>query len=469
MRALYLILLVQVLAFGAAPASNAAPFKLPPVQELKSSQGIKLFFMQQSEVPLLHISIGLQGGSSLDDVNGLAAFTAEALKLGTRSYKKAELEQRLDFLGATLETDTQDDFTSIELSLASSDVETLLPILAEIVTAPTFPENEILKLKERSISELKKRRESPSQVAEQYFNRLAFGVHPYAHPALGSPLSISRITRASVVSFYQKTFSPDRAAISVVGKFDPAALEKLINASFASWAAKPELLPLVTAAPPATDSSPKVLLVNKGDATETTFRIGGLGVPRSSPDWISLQVINTILGGRFTSWLNEELRIKTGLTYGAKSRFDAMKNGGTFAIASFTANENSFKALDLALSTYQRFSKEGFNQETLDSAKAYVKGQFPPRYETLESLSGFLIEKWIYGLPSDVIDRFESEVDALTLERSRALIQKYFPQKLDILLIGKAAELRSGASKYGRVIQTDVERIDDLSALSEAR
>jgi DNA-directed RNA polymerase len=201
----------------------------------------------------------------------------------------------------------------------------------------------------------------------------------------------------------------------------------------------------------------RVLLVDKSDSRETTFRIGGLGVPADSPDWTELQVLNTILGGRFTSLLNEELRVKSGLTYGARSRFAGMRSSGAFAISSFTATENTEKAVDLALKTYMGFVKNGVDAATLDSAKAYIKGLFPPRYETTDALSGFLIEMWTYKLSDAVINDFEKEVNSLTLDRANELIRKYFPsENLDILLIGQAAKIQDVASKYGRVIKTDM-------------
>ncbi len=450
-------------AFGLTSLIEASPFKLPPHQKEQWPNGLSVFLMPQSEVPLLHVSIGLQGGASWDEnqLSGLASYTGEALLLGTRLHKKADLEASLDFRGASFGTNARPDFLNIDLSMAAKDAPTLIPLLGEILLTPTFPEGELIKLKERTVSDLKKKRESPNLLADQFFNKLIFGTHSYAQATDGTAISISRITRQNVVAYYQKAFQPQLAAISVVGDFEPEAMKKLLQATFGGWQKGSQAVESVPT-PAVNAGAARVFLVDKRDATETTFRIGGQGVPRNTADWIPLQVINTILGGRFTSLLNEELRVKTGLTYGAKSRFDPFKMSGTFAISSFTANDNSFKALDLALETYRRFLKQGIDQSTLDSAKAYVKGQYPPRFETLDSLAQVLLDQWAYQLPDDVIDRFESEVDALTQTRANDLIRQYFPaDRLDILLIGKAASLRSGVQKYGRIIQLDLEKAED--------
>lgn len=446
--------------------AEALDFKLPAYQKLKFDNGLQVFLMPQKEVPLVHFTVAVQGGSTLDPENlqGLMSLTAEALKLGSKNYKKDQIEQRLDFLGAELESSVRADLTSIELSAAAKDVGTLIPLLADLVTAPSFPESEIIKLKERTISELKKAKESPRQLADQYFAKWVFAPHPYGRSLRGSTLSVSRSKRADFVALHKQNFRPERMAISVAGDFDPTSMEKTLRQAFGNW--KPQESSgesVALAVPdPKPQSEPRVLLVNKSDATETTFRIGGLGVPRNHQDWIALQVINTILGGRFTSLLNEALRIKSGLTYGAWARFEGMRTSGSFAMGSFTASENSFKAIDLALETYKNFLADGFDQKALDSAKAYVKGQFPPRYETLESLSQAMLDIWAYQLPDQAINGFAAQVDALTLEKSRELIKSYFPAKnLSIVLIGKSADLFQGAQKYGRVTQSDVDRIDE--------
>ena len=253
-------------------------------------------------------------------------------------------------------------------------------------------------------------------------------------------------------------------AISVVGDFESQNLKLLIEKAFSDWPSKKsvELADIHRNKISETSKESRLLMINKNDAGETTFRIGGYGITRANKDWVPLYVINTALGGRFTSLLNDALRVKSGLTYGAKSGFDSVRDGGTFAIESFTATENTFKALDLALDTYRKFLSDGLDAKTLDSAKAYVKGQFPPKYETMASLSHVLVESWIYGLSDKWIDNFEYEVDSITPEATRALITTYFPKnKLDIVLIGKTTVLRGGLKKYGRVIEKEIIEAED--------
>jgi len=179
----------------------------------------------------------------------------------------------------------------------------------------------------------------------------------------------------------------------------------------------------------------------------------------NNEDQTQLDVINTILGGRFTSWLNDELRVNAGLTYGARSRFAQYKHTGTFYISTFTQTKNTEAAIDLALKTYNRLFEKGIDEETLLSAKNYVKGQFPPDYETAASLAGFLAQKYIYGLDDSIINSFENEVNGLTVERANELINKYFPKEnLQFVLIGKAERDKNVVVKYGKGYRKEYRR-----------
>ncbi|WP_141735822.1 M16 family metallopeptidase [Oligoflexus tunisiensis] len=437
---------------------QAQGFQLPAYETYALPNGMKVYLMPQKEVPLLHVTVGIQAGSAADGKQyGLASFTGDALKLGTKNYSKDKLEELFDFHGAYYGSALDQDYTAVQLSLAAKDAEKLFPAFSEVLRTPTFPEKEVAKLRERTVSELKKAKESPNQVADDFFNRLVFEKHPYGSPVSGTPSSIGKLTRADLQKFHASAYRPEVAAISVVGDFEIPAMKKLIEKNFAIWSAG--TAPAKSSVPDiqAADKNPQVLLVDKKDSHETTFRIGGPGVKRGNEDWIPLQVVNTILGGRFTSLLNEELRVKSGLTYGARSRFEGLRNGGTFSISTFTATDTTGRTLEMAIQTYQNFVKKGVDQSMLDSAKAYVKGLFPPRYETSSALSNLLIEMWIYNLPDAVINDFEEKVDSLTVAKANELIKKHFPtENLNILMIGQASQIQNIATKYGTVIKTDI-------------
>jgi predicted Zn-dependent peptidase len=201
----------------------------------------------------------------------------------------------------------------------------------------------------------------------------------------------------------------------------------------------------------------RVLLVNKEDARETTMFIGGKGISRNNPDYVAIQVVNTVLGGRFTSWLNDELRVNSGLTYGARSSFAPLKNAGTFSVSTFTATKTTQPTIEKALEVVEKLHDKGIDDETLTSAKNYVKGQFPPDYETSGQLAGLLNQMFWYGFDQSYINNFQANVDGLTSAKAKEIITKYFPKdNLQFLFIGKADDIKSIVEKFGTVTVKDI-------------
>ncbi|MBC7661139.1 MAG: insulinase family protein [Chitinophagaceae bacterium] len=453
-----LALTALTLSFG---TSARAEFKLPPIQSLSLDNGMKIFFVPQNEVPLVHITLAIATGSASDGALwGLTSVTADALSLGTKSYSKQKIEDTFDFYGIDYQTVTNKDYTTIEASVATADLPKLLPIVAELVIAPKFPSAEVDKLRNRTVSQLKKGKESPNRIASKVFERLYYKDHPYASTEDGVAATVQKLKAADLVNFHAAHFQPQIAALTIAGDFDAGQVKTLIEQNFGAWK-KGAAVPTQVTAPVKPLAATEVLLLDKSDSHETTFRIGGIGAPGFNKDWVKLTVINTLLGGRFTSILNEELRVKSGYTYGAKSMFNNFHSSGTFFISTFTATETTYKTLDLALATYKKFVENGIDQKTLDSAKAYVKGQFPPQYETLATLSDLTTELWAYGISIDQFNSFESQVDALTLDEANALIKSKFPRdKLEILMIGKASVLGAEAKKYGTLRIVPIDKVD---------
>jgi zinc protease len=197
--------------------------------------------------------------------------------------------------------------------------------------------------------------------------------------------------------------------------------------------------------------------VNKDDAKETTFLVSTLGVPRNHPDYVAMEVVNTVFGGRFTSWLNEELRVNTGLTYGANSSFNRLKNSGSFSISTFTATKNTEAAIDKSLEVLDRLHTKGIDENTLTSAKNYIKGGFAPRYETSGQLANLLTSMFWYGFNESFINDFQKNVDELTVERVRGIVGRHFPKKnLQFVMVGKAEDIRKIAAKYGKVTEVQI-------------
>jgi len=441
---------------SAATAGDGS-FRLPEYKAITLDNGLTLLLMEQHEVPLINVNIVVKGGALADGPqSGLARVTAQALMTGTQTMGRVELENQFDFVGARVGSSAEKELNRLTASFAAKDTELMLPLLRDVLLVPAFDDEEFAKLQRRYLSGLTQQKESPRAVIASYFDALMFQGHPYAAAAEGDAQAVGAFNTDDLRGFHGRVYQPQNTAVCVAGDFKTKDLEKALRTLFGDWA-RGETQAATPSAPVAPTRS-RVLLVDKADARETTFYIGGPGVARDNPDYVGIQVINTILGGRFTSWLNDELRVNAGLTYGARSRFRMYGQGGSFAISTFTRTPTTIQAVELALETYGRLWEQGVDQKTLDSAKAYVKGQFPPDYETAGQLARLLANMYVYGLDKGFIDDFEQKVDALTLEKAQRIIAQRFPrEKLQFVMIGNAADIESDVTRYGEISKVEIQ------------
>ena len=453
--------IASFLLFCLATSVQAASFTLPKYEQLTLDNGLTVYLMEQREVPMIDIRIVVNAGAVEDkEQAGLALATAQNLMFGTETKNKQELEQFLEFRGAKVSAESLLEYSTLEASFLTRDSDALLPVIADLLQNPTFPEDEFQKYQQRHIDALKQRKERPESVAKDYFYQMIYANSPYSNIINGTQHSVKNLSRKDMLGFYQTYYQPQNAALVVVGAFNKKDILKQINSTFGAWKNTGKAIPKTELVPPAKHKKSRVLLVNKSDSRQSTFNIGGPGIKYSHKEYIPLFVINTILGGRFTSWLNDELRVNAGLTYGARSHFISHKVAGSFHISTFTNTKTTEEAIDLALKTYSKLWEQGIDQETLDSAKAYVKGQFPPKFETSEQLAHLLSGMFVYGYDQDFINLFQDRVDNLTLEKAKELVNTYFPKEnLQFMVIGKGDEIRETLKKYGEVTEVDINQI----------
>jgi zinc protease len=421
---------------------SAQSFILPNYTTFKLPNGLTVSLMEQHDVPIISVSVILPAGAIYDnDKAGLASLTAIALKHGTENYPKAKLDEELDFIGANIDTYATKEYFGLSSNFASKDKTKVLKIIKEVLLNPIFDTDEFEKEKSRLLVTLGQQKESPRSVIGAYFDTLLFGNHVYGNVKNGTKTTVSKLTVNDIKDFYKTNYKSNEAVICLVGDFSSKEIKATITKLFSSW-----------------DKS-KIKTEN-----ETTFYIGSPGVSRNNPDYVAIEVVNTLFGGRFTSMLNDELRVNSGLTYGAGSRFNNLKNGGSFYISTFTAVKTTEAAIDKALDVLNKLHTKGIDKNSLSSAKNYVKGQFPPRYETNEQLAGLLSQMFWYNFDKSFIENFEKNVDGLDLAKANQIIENYFPKdKLQFVLIGKSEDIKKIAEKYGKVIEVEIK--DDINKM----
>jgi predicted Zn-dependent peptidase len=449
-----MIVVAAVTAVATLEAQTGG-LKLPPHERLKLPNGMTLLLMERHELPLVSFRAIVNAGAVADPSGqeGLASLTAALLRKGTRTRTADQFSAQLDFLGGQFNASVAADYASISAQFMKKDVGTGLDLLADALENATFPQEEVSKLIQQRVDGIKADKDQALAVLPRYFNAYLYGRHPYGRPKDGDEKSLPGITREAIVKFHLAAYTPGNTILAVVGDFDRSEMERMLSQRFGPWGAQAAS---AIAVPDAADIQGKrLLLVDKPDATQTYYSIGNIGVARTNPDRVPLWVVNTVFGGRFASMLNTELRIKSGLTYGADSYFDERKSRGPFVISTYTRTATTEKAMDMTLEVLKRLHEKGIAQEELELAKSYIKGQFPPTIETSGQLASQLAQLEFYGLDEREINDLYPKIDAMTLADAQRVIHQYFPlDNLVFVVIGKAAEISSVVRKYAPQVDT---------------
>ena len=438
-----------------AQAAPGSALKLPAYKKAKLKNGLTVLLMEQHEVPIVSFSFLIKTGATADPGgnDGLASVTAGLLRKGTKMRTADQVAADLDFIGGEFDADAGADYTSGAAEFLKKDLNTGLDLLADILLNPTFPEAEVTKMLAQRIDGIKAEKDEARGVIDDYYRSYLYGKHPYGRPSNGDETSLTHIQREDAVKFFETYYAPGNTILAVAGDFSTPEMETLLEQRFGGW--KAHAVPAAALPAPAPFHGKKLLLVDKPDSTQTFFEIGNLGITRNNPDRVQIEVVNTLFGGRFTSMLMTELRINSGLTYGARSSFDRRRAPGPFAISSFTKNKTTEQALDMTLDVLRRLHEKGFTEQELKSAKEYIKGQFPPRIETSDQLARLMIQLEFYGLDQAEIDGYYGRIDGMTLADSKRIIEQYFPaDNLVFVLIGKGGEIQDAVKKYAPVMDT---------------
>jgi zinc protease len=429
--------------------ANAQSIHMPPHEKTVLKNGLTLLLLEKHSVPIVSFYALVKAGATIDPTGqeGLASVTASLLRKGTQSRTAQQFSADLDYIGGAFDAGSGPDFSGVFLECLTKDAAKGLNLFSDALLHPTFPNQEVSKLLAQALDGVKGAKDDPSQVLSIYYDAYLYAGRGYGRPEDGDELSLAKIQRDGIAKFYETYYAPGNTIVAVAGDFRTDEMKKKLEEAFHSWAAKQTLSPKIEPTPPA--KGKRLLLVDKPDATQTYFAFGNIGVAANDPDRVTIRVVNTVFGERFTSMLNEALRVESGLTYGAQAAFEPLKEPGPFSIASFTKNETTSQAIDLALQVLDELHNNGITAQQLASAKNYIKGQFPPAIETSGELARRIASNEFYGLDDSEVNQLEARLDAVTLEMTKQVIQKHYPREsLVFTLIGKADEIGPAVKKY---------------------
>src|ERR1044072_518553 len=445
------------------PPASPRSVNVPKPVERTLSNGLRVIIIENHLTPLVGAQLLVKNGGEVDpaSLSGLADMTAELLTKGTKTRTAPQIAQEIEALGGVLTSGAGWDASRASVNVLSSKTEPPLSVLADVVRNPVFKEEEIERLRQQYLDNLSVGMNSPGQLANWVASRVVFGDSPYGHPVSGTPASIQRIQRKDVADFHARSSRPDNAVLVLGGDIKADDAYKLAERLFGDWA-KPSatLTASATARVEGADGKQRVVVVDLPGAGQAAVVFARRGIKRSDPEFFSGVVANSVLSG-YSGRLNQEIRIKRGLSYGARSSLDPRRDVGPFTASAQTKNQSGAEVAQLLVGELTRLSSEAVSEAELTPRKAVVIGNFGRSLETTEGLVAQVASLALYGLSLDEINRYISSVQAVTA----AQIQKFAGSRLGasdaaIVIVGDAKDFIEPLRK--QFPQVEVIKRDEL-------
>ena len=428
------------------PSLGPAPkLALPPIVKRTLSNGLRVWLVESHEVPLVQVNLLVLAGSGDDPAGkfGVGSLTAAMLDEGAGTRDALQIADAIDVLGADLSTSASFDASAIRLNVPVARLGEALPIMADVALRPTFPQMELNRIRQEWITALLQARDDPAAVAPMAFSRLVFGRdHRYGTGASGTEATLKTFTTMDLRAFHSAWYQPSNATLVAVGDFRPDTMVQQLEKHFASWKGSPVTRTPVPAA--AQVASRQTFVVDVPQAEQSQIRIGWVGVARSTPDYFPLQVLNTILGGSFTSRLNQNLREKHGYAYGASSRFEMRLSPGAFVAGAGVQTDKTAEALREFFNELTAIGKP-VGAEELAKAKNYVALSLPSEFETIGDLSSHIEELIVYSLPETYFEQYVARIQAVTAADVARVAATYIqPQRFSVVVVGDRKTIEPG-------------------------
>jgi len=456
------------------PPEPAAPRPLsvqPPVEQ-KLPNGLRIVLAERPGVGLVSAQLIVLSGSETDPANlpGLAAMTATLLTKGTREHSATSLATAAEALGTALSSGAGWNQSSVGVTVAEPNLDAALDLVAEVVTQPTFAQDELDRARAQALDDLKVAYAQPGALAGAAADRLLFGAAPYGHPAGGTPASLPRIARPDLLKLHQAHYRPDNAVLVLAGDLDAAQARRLAAKHFGGWRASGKAAEAPSAAASASGS------LNSSLAVIDMPQSGQAGVvlvtpaPPARTDRAIGQVANAVLGGDYSSRLNQEIRVKRGLSYGANSRLDARRQAGSFRAGVQTKNESAIEVVGLLQAEFDRLIDTPVPADELAARKATLIGTFSRSVETTAGLAGTVGALVVIGVPPDDLGRLIDALQAVTAADIQRYAKTWFaPERRRVVVAGDAAKFADALKKTAPELRPiplgslDLEKGDGLS------
>lgn len=443
------------------PAGPPISVKFPHIVREVLPNGMTLLVIEDHRLPVVSYTLLLKGGSSTDPegLEGVAAFTVEMLKEGTRSRSARVIADTVDRMGGELGGSATPDASMISLSLLKEYEKEGLTLLADLVGSPLFPEKEMEKARARLLANLMRKKAEANYLAVRAFSKVLYGAHPYSRIDFTEE-TLRKISRDNLVKYHGQYYSPGVSVLAVVGDVERGKIleevRKVFMAGGQAQAAASKASGSTGAGSLPSPPSRKGMtfyLVQRPDSVQATFAVGNLALKRNHPDYVPLLVAHQILGGGASSRLFKNLREKQGYTYGVYSYLSAMRELGHWTAWTAVRNEVTEGTLTELLKELSRMTEEPVSDEELKDARSYLMGVFPLRVETAQGVARMALELELYDLPRNYWDTYLGKIQAVTKEEiMRVAKEQMRLSSLAVVVVGDGARIKGILEKFGTVV-----------------
>ncbi|WP_421730442.1 M16 family metallopeptidase [Brevundimonas sp.] len=424
------------------PTAPVAP-ATPAVADFRLDNGLRVLVARKAGLPLVSARLGFDAGTADEprDKAGVASLTAALLTQGAGDLTAPEIATQIEQLGADVGASAGPDFTNVYANAPSDVFPQTLALIAKLVLEPTFSGEELERQRDQALDGLRVALSTPGPVAGQVAARAVYGDAAYGAPGAGTLTSLPAITREDIVGFHASHYRPSDATLVFTGDITPEAARTLAQSAFGQWTAAP-----LTAVPPAAAPSgpalpPRVIVVDQPGAGQAAVIVAGRSIARSDPDYFPLTLGNTLLGGSFTSRLNQEIRIKRGLSYGTRSSLGVRRHDGAFTASAQTKNESAVEVSDLILAELTRLSTTQPTDSELTTRRAILTGAFGDSLETVDGLGGLIANLALYDLPMSELASYVANVEGVDGPEVEAAFARALPvDRASLVIVGDSAQ-----------------------------
>ena len=418
---------------------------LPPVTRRQLDNGLELLVVEHHELPLVDMILVVKTGGEGDPANkaGVATLAASMLDEGAGRRTSLDIADQEAFLGVQIGTGSGWDQSTVTLHAPVAVLDSAMALFADVALRPTFPVSDLERLRKERLTELLQLKDRAPQIADRAYAAILYGErHPYGRPLTGTEASTRAVTRADVQRFYQTYYRPNNATLIVVGDVTAADVEERVRTLFGGWTRG--TVPSTQFTAPPAGLATAIYLIDKPGAPQSSVRIGSIGVPRSTDDYFAILVMNTILGGAFTSRLNNNLRETHGYTYGAGSGFSMRRSAGPFTARAEVVGAKSDSSL-IEFMKELRAIREDVPATELEKAKRYLQLQLPGEFETTGDIASQLIPVVVHGLPLDYYNSYVQRIEEVSAADVRRVAERYVdPSKFAVVIVGDRKAIEAG-------------------------